>query len=66
MVTNIHHPTQEGNFCNEKGNVIKPDMMMDYNHHRGYRDKGDRMPKSCPMTWKWMKKLFSHLFDLII
>lgn len=69
MVTNIHHPTQEENFCNEQGNVIKPEMMTNYNHHRGYIDKGDRMPNSCSInhqTWKWMKKLFSHLFDLII
>lgn len=34
MVTNIHNPTQEGNFCDEQGNVIKPEMMMDYNHNR--------------------------------
>jgi hypothetical protein len=51
MVTNIHHPTQEGNFCDEQGNVIKPEIMTDYNHHnRGYIDKGDRMPNSCPIN----------------
>jgi hypothetical protein len=69
MVINIHCPTQEGNFCDEQGNVIKPEMMTDYNHHRGYMDNSDRMPNSCSsshQTWKWMKKLFSHLFDLII
>jgi hypothetical protein len=69
MVTNIHRPTQEGNFCDEQGNVIKPEMMMNYNHHRGYMDTGDIMPNSCSIshhTWKWIKKLFSHWFDLII
>jgi hypothetical protein len=69
LVTNIHHPLQEGYFCDEQGNVVKPEIMTDYIHHKGYVDKGERMPNSCSsshQTWKRMKKLFYHQFDLAI
>ena len=42
---------------------------MDYNHHMSYVDKGDRMAKSYSIsrrTFKWTKKLFFHLLDLVI
>jgi len=38
-------------------------------HHMGYVDKGDRMANSYSIScraWKWMNKLFFHLFDLAI
>jgi len=41
MLTNIHSAPAEGNFCNEGGKVIKPQIVMGYNHHMGYVDKGD-------------------------
>jgi hypothetical protein len=50
IVTNIHHPIQEGNFCDEQGNVIKPEIMTDYIRHKGYVDKGERMPSGCSIS----------------
>ena len=43
MLTNIHSVPAEGNFCNEAGKAIKSQIVMDYNHHMGCVDKGDRM-----------------------
>ena len=40
MLTNIHNAPAEGNFCNERGKAIKPQIVVDYNHHMGYVDKG--------------------------
>jgi len=69
ILTNIHDPPAEGNFCNNNGKTIKPQIVADYNRHMGYVDKGDRMANSYFInrrTWKWTKKLFFHLFDLAI
>jgi len=69
MLTNIHNAPAEGNFCNERGKTIKLQIVMDYNHHMGYVDKGDRMANSyssSQRTFKWAKKLFFHLLDLAI
>ena len=66
MLTNIHNAPAEGNFCNEEGKAIKPQTVMDYNHHMGCVDKGDRMANSYSIsrrTFKWTKKLFFHLLD---
>jgi len=68
-LTNIHDPPAEGNFCNNNGKAIKPQIVADYNRHMGYVDKGDRMANSYSIncrTWKWTKKLFFQLFDLAI
>ena len=46
MLTNFHDLPQEGNFCNEQGNVIKAEIVADYKHHLGYVDKGNRMANS--------------------
>ena len=46
MLTDIHNVPAESNFCNEGGKAIKPQIVMDYNHHMGYMDKGDRMANS--------------------
>jgi hypothetical protein len=69
MLTNIHNAPVEGDFCNEGGKAIKPQIVMDYNHHMGYVVKGDRMANSYSIscrTFKWTKKLFFHLLDLTI
>jgi len=68
-LTNIHDPPAEGNFCDNKGKAIKPQIVADYDRHMGYVDKTDRMANSYFInrhTWKWTKQLFFHLFDLAI
>jgi hypothetical protein len=68
-VTNIHDRPQEGHVCNEQVNAIQLEILADYNHHMGYVNKGDRMMytySTSHWTWKWMKNLFFHLFDLVI
>jgi len=69
MLTNIHNAPAEGNFCNGGGKAIKPQIVMEYNRHMGYADKGDRMADSYSIirrTFEWTKKLFFHLLDLAI
>jgi hypothetical protein len=69
MLTNMHHPPAEGNFCDEHGNALKPVIIQDYNEHMGYMDKSDRMTNTYSIsrrTWKWTKKLFFHLLDLTV
>jgi hypothetical protein len=46
MVTDVHGVPVEGNFCNEGGKAIKPQIVMDNNHYVGYVDRGDRMASS--------------------
>jgi hypothetical protein len=43
MLRNVHNVPAEGNFSDERQNVIKTLTMADYNHHMGYVNKGDRM-----------------------
>jgi hypothetical protein len=43
-------PLLKVNFCNKNGKAIKPQTVMDYNHHMGYMDKGDRMANSTPLA----------------
>ena len=69
MLTNIHDTPAEGNFCDNNGKAIKPQIVADCNRHMVYVDKRDRMTNSCSIncwTWKWTKKLFFSLFDLAI
>jgi hypothetical protein len=69
MLTDIHNAPAEGNYCNERGKAINPLIVVDYNRHMGYVDKGDRMTNSYSIsrrTFKWTKKLFFHLLDLAI
>ena len=69
LLTNIHDPPREGNYCDEHGNAIKPAIVADYNRHMGYADNTDRMAnsyKTSRRTWKWTKKLLFHLLDLTI
>ena len=46
VLTNIHSAPAEGNFCSERGKAMKPQIVMNYNHHMGYVGKGDRMANS--------------------
>ena len=69
LLTNIHDPPREGNYCDEHGNAIKPTIVADYNCHMGYVDNADRMAHSYTdsrRTWKRTKKIFFHLLDLAI
>jgi hypothetical protein len=55
LLTNIHNPSKEGNYCNELGNVIKSVVVADYNCLMGHVDNSVRMAStyiaSC-QTWK--------------
>jgi hypothetical protein len=65
LLTNIHNPPREGNYCDEHGNAIKPAIVADYNCHMGHVDSTDRMANSYTAsrpTWK----LFFHLLDVAI
>src|SRR5215475_10045423 len=69
LLTNIHAPPTEGNYCDEHGNVIQPAIVADYNRHMGHVDNSDRMVNSYTAscwTWNWTKKLFFQLLDLTI
>jgi hypothetical protein len=62
-------PATEGNFCDEHGNALKPQIVQDYNQHMDYTDKGDSLTNSFSIqqqTWKWTKKLLFHLLNMII
>jgi hypothetical protein len=64
ILTNIHAAPTEGNFCDNNGKAIKPQIVADYNCHMGYVDKGSRMTNTYSInrrTWKWTNKLFFHL-----
>jgi len=53
----------------EEEKAIKPQIMLHYNRHMGYVDKGDRMANSYSIvcrTLQWMKKLFFHLLVLAV
>ena len=66
---NIHDVLAEGNFSNEEGKAIELQIVMDHNHQVGYVDKCDRMAISYSIshhTFKWTKKLFSHLLNLAL
>jgi hypothetical protein len=69
VLTNMHTPPVESNFCDESGHAVKPHVTEDYNTHIEYVDKSDRMVNSYGIarrTWKWNKKMFSHLTDMAI
>jgi hypothetical protein len=60
ILTNVHEPTAEGNFCDECGRAHKPATVEDYSRHMSYVNKGNRMANSCSVgrrTWKWTKVL---------
>jgi len=49
MLTHIYDAPMEGNVCNDRGKAIMLQIVLDYNHHMGYVDKGDRKANMC--TW---------------
>jgi hypothetical protein len=58
ILTDMHHPPAEGNFCDEYGNAPKPAIVQDYNRYMWYVDKSDCMTYSYFIsrhTWKWTK-----------
>jgi hypothetical protein len=63
MLTNIHNPPEEDNFCDEKWKHIKPNNVEDY-CHTGYVDKGERVVSQPPPTE--MGELSFHPLDLTI
>jgi hypothetical protein len=65
----MHAPPAEGNFFDKYRNAIKPAIVANYNMNMIYVDKADMMTKISSIsrrTWKWTKKLFFHLLDLMI
>jgi len=50
ILTNIHGGPAEGNFCNNNGKAIKPQIVADCNRHMGYVDKGERMAKTMKIS----------------
>lgn len=40
---NMHHPSEEGNFCDQYGNALKPETVQEYNRHTGYAEKSDHI-----------------------
>ena len=69
VLTNTHDPPAEGNFCGNCGKAIKPQIVVDYNRHMGYVDKGYRMRETYSInrrTRKWTKKLFYHLYSFSV
>jgi len=46
LLTNIHDPPREGNYCDKHGNAIKPAIVAHYNRHIEHVDNGDRMANS--------------------
>jgi hypothetical protein len=42
MLKNIHNPKDDGNFCDESGNILKSAIAEDYNRHMDYINKSDR------------------------
>jgi hypothetical protein len=54
VLKNIHDTPKEGNFCDERGNAIKPLTVVDYKPHTYYAYKGDRTASSYSIscsTW---------------
>jgi hypothetical protein len=69
VLTNMHNPPPTGNFCDEDGNALKPQIIQDNNQNTGFEDKGDRMTNSYSIhrrSWKWTKKPFFHFLDMTI
>jgi hypothetical protein len=46
ILTNVHDPPTDDNFCDKHGSAIKPRIIHDYKQHMEYVDKGNRMVNS--------------------
>jgi len=55
MLTNIHNAPVEGNFFYDRRKAIKLQIVMDYKHHMGCVDKGDRKANSYSISWRTLK-----------
>jgi len=65
MLTNMDMPPEEGNFCDDSKQVVKPQIVARYNRHMGCVDISDRMANSysmCRRTFKWTTKLCSNFW----
>jgi hypothetical protein len=68
ILTNMHHPPAEGNFCDEHGNTatsLNARLCQMY----GYVDKTESMTNIYSISrqmWKWTKKLLFPLLELSI
>jgi hypothetical protein len=68
MLTDMHSPQAEVNFCDQCANALKPAIIQDYYRCMGYVDKNDCITDGYSIhrcVWKVMKKFF-HLLDLSI
>ena len=50
MLTNMDPPLEEGNFCDDSKQAVKPQIVAQYNWHMGYVDISDRMANSYSMS----------------
>jgi hypothetical protein len=55
ILTNMHKPPTEGNFCGEYEEVQTSVIITDYNQHMCYSDKGDRMVNSYSISGRRQK-----------
>jgi hypothetical protein len=55
MLTNIHNDPTEGTFCDSNQKAIKPQIVVDYSHLRGFVDKGDRIANSYSICHRTLK-----------
>jgi hypothetical protein len=53
MLTDMHHPPAEGNFCNEYETALKPATVQDYERHKGHVDKSDHTVNTYSLS-SWM------------
>jgi hypothetical protein len=71
LLTNMNQspPPTSGHYVDDEGNASKPLCIESYNSNMGFVDMSDKMANnysSSQKTWKWTKKLFFHLVNLII
>jgi hypothetical protein len=69
ILTNMHRPMAEGNFCDECGKAQKPVTVEDYSLYVGNVEKWDKMAAISSVGWrerKWTKKIIFHLLYLTI
>jgi hypothetical protein len=68
MLTNMHSAPEEGNYCDEYGNAMRPKIIENCSQHMGYVDKSDRMASSYFIS-RYVQvdeKTFFHLIDVTI
>jgi hypothetical protein len=61
ILTKMHHPPTNDNFCEKHENALKPQIIQHCNKHTGCSDLGDTMTNSYSIqhqAWKWEKNYF--------